>query len=142
MARIRGSSSCKSFLKVKYVSDVFRSIIFSCSCFSLFAKYRFQNLINLLRDKVSSHIRLNRDRSTPYLPRDEILGNIKHSAASKPYTMHRKPYPWHIRVAFEFFHIKLSSTSLNLMTRRLQSKGIDPRISSAEGHIRLWSQVL
>ena len=47
----------------------------------------------------------------------------------------------HIHLTFEFLHIKLSINSLNLSTRWLQSKGIDPRISSVEDHIKLWSQV-
>ena len=32
-----------------------------------------------------------------------------------------------------FFHNKLPINSLNLMTRKLQPKGFDPRVSSVEG---------
>ena len=39
----------------------------------------------------------------------------------------------HKKISIEIFHNRLSMNSLNLMTKKLQSIGFDPRISSVEG---------
>ena len=48
-------------------------------------------------------------------------------------TLWIRPHTGRHAIPIEVFHEKLSMNLLNLMTKILQSKGFDPRISSAEG---------